>query len=320
MLDPVEKGDSFDVVVLEFDTDGFFVAHLARRMRERYPHAYIILVEMWKMVFYRNIRDGKPVLQWLQDKGFGKLSGPGKIGPSFSEFIYKNSSPEDWQYGDPGFDPDIYTQLEDLGVGVVRSRVPQNLHEALFHTNVFLADLHHYTVIGHYHVASLILRHLDQVGIRTEHDSVLGPWDDRDQCENWFRNGFTNLTYDTANIEMNEFAPAKHALEIRASEAWIKVFNPDDHDKRLSLDIMLAQPDCKYPLVEISLLGSKAAPVTTECPATSQYVWQVNVQTRIIVGRVRPGENVVRIRALEENKEWPFRITGVALTKYSLAI
>ena len=115
---------------------------------------------------------------------------------------------------------------------------------------------------------------------------------------------------------MNKFTISKYALEVRGPQSWLNITNNDSVNKQLVLDVMVAMPDCKYPAVEFSIVGSSEKPAVADCPKTSPYNLQVNIQRRINIGIIGHGESKILIRVLEDNKEWPFRITGMGLSSF----
>jgi hypothetical protein len=318
MTHPVENGDAFDVIVLEYDLDGQFVVQLAQRLRHRYPEAHIVLVDMWKLDGYRTMKEANKTLgQWLVDHGIEVKKTTYSVKPSTAKYILTNTSPNDWFYQNHArFDRKMYENLEKLGVAVVKSQIPWDLHSAMRRSHYFVEDLHHFSVAGHLHVADQILRHLERINFRTQHIGTIQKWYDRDKCETWFQNGVTTMKYDKANIVMNKFTISKYALEVRGPQSWLNVTNNDSVNKQFVLDTMVAMPDCKYPAVEFSIVGSSEKPAVADCPKTSPYNRQVNIQTRINIGIIGHGESKILIRVLEDNKEWPFRITGMGLSSF----
>jgi hypothetical protein len=291
----------------------------------RYPKARIIFLEMLKLAYYKNSKENKYIKQWLEDKAFPMppsdqhFGHPLKDGllENLTSFVVQQSSPSDWGYSPPMFPARFYQQLSLLDVSIVRPSSPSNLHEAITkYGRLFHVDLHHYCAKGHVFLAQTLLSHFHHTNLRIRHDGTLGEWDDEDQCELWIKTGVTkNLKYDTKNLIMNEYAPGKFALEVRGTTAWLKVVNTNDHDKHLSLDTMVAMPECRYPAVEFSV-SKDVTPIIVDCPKKSPYAWQVHVVRRISLGVFPPGESTITIRVLS-GAPWPyFRIVGIGFGQF----
>ena len=151
---------------------------------------------------------------------------------------------------------------------------------------------------------------------RKHHINTIQPWAEYDHCESWFQTGITSLDHDVSLV-MNEFKkgsaknPSKFALEARSPDTWIKIVNPQDQPALLRIEYMVTRPDCMYPVTRLSIVGSgESDSVTVTCedlPCTSQMQ---------PIGRVPPGESMLRVEALQPGKggdKWPFRIVALKM-------
>jgi hypothetical protein len=226
------------------------------------------------------------------------------------DLIKNLTLPKEWNYPPSLLYSDKQAQaIQDSGNGVLlRLPRPLDAHEAIS-SELFQQDMNHPSAAGHQFIANLIIEKLEQIKFRTNHDETLRPFDLIDQCEAWIRTGDTSIRRDT-NLVMNEFKPGKFALEARSPHTWFKVFNENRIPAVLRLLYMATSPDCLYSSTRLSIEGGDSVEVTCK---KLEYTWDVHVSQQIHVGKVPPGESIVRVDALEGGGQWPFRLVGVLL-------
>jgi hypothetical protein len=312
MVHPVEQDDSFDVIVLEYETYVPSVLSLVKRLRKRYPEAHIIVTEMWLLKRFVHSRTGKDMgtfaskLTWATNEMEAEVAAA----------IVKSTKTTDWRYTGSVYSDRLVQALKNLGnVAVLKPEVPVNGHEAITKGyQLFLGDMHHYSRGGHVLMASMILNHLRDISFRTHHDSTLEPWDERDQCESWFRSGTTNTQHDRKFV-MNEYAKGKFALEALSTENWIRVYNNGSEPRGFAIERLVAAPDCRYPDTNISIVGNPQQVLSGCQKESSPWPWQVNVAQELYIGEIPPGQSTIFFKSLEEGKPWPFRIVGYSISK-----
>jgi hypothetical protein len=142
MLSPVERNDSFDVIVMEFETELPRALHLANRLRQRYPKAHIIFLNIWVLVRYQHIPTGMNMKQWFDKQLPGFLDSVsdkftkeamGKL----STVIKEKTSSEDWRYMQAfGKENMMKEEFPKHGVRVVNMAFPENAHDAIGHAGL----------------------------------------------------------------------------------------------------------------------------------------------------------------------------------------
>jgi hypothetical protein len=311
MVSPVEAGDAFDVVVLEYETFLPQVLFLAKRLRQRYPKAVIIVTEMWLLKRYVHQPTSKDMGTWSSEFTHATNEMDAKI----AEIVQERTNVEDWKYIGSLYSDDMVKAFEQLGVHVIKAPVPSNAHEAIgVGYPLFIGDMHHFSRSGHVYMADLILKDLRETRFRTTHDNTIEPWDEQDQCETWFRTGETTLRHDKGFV-MNEYSRGKFALEARAQENWMRIINHSKEPRGLALERMVATPDCRYPSVQIDIVDSSEPPIVDKCPEDAPWPWQVNIAKELFIGKIPPGESTLHFKELEQNKPWPYRVVGFSISK-----
>jgi len=65
----VGESEIYDVIVLEWPPISFGTTfELAKRLRQRFPNAYIIILDIWALVQNNHIPTGQILQVWLKDK------------------------------------------------------------------------------------------------------------------------------------------------------------------------------------------------------------------------------------------------------------
>ena len=306
----VGESEIYDVIVLEWSAVFFKTTiELAKRLRQRFPNAYIIILDLWCLIEYKHIPTGQSLEVWLkgenmisQERGHPHVAG-------LMEYVQEHSSPEDWEYSSFG----MYTlgqikEFDALDAHMIHVPVPATVPEAMMQHGLF-SDFLHWSAAGHIMVANLIQEELQRASFSNRQNEV-SPWKTKDQCESWLETAQTTIQHDPS-MKMLKFSDkGKYALEI-SGEGWMQVTNKQDTSGDLYLDYMATHPDCFYPKMEIKI-GDRTA-VADPC-IESAFAFPIHVTHALYLGSIPPGETMVRFRLLETNKKWPFRIVGIMIT------
>ena len=295
---------AYDVIVLEFEpTKRYYpdTMKLAVRLRQRFPNALIIFLEMWQAHNFENA--GQPVSSWANQQ-----ANPEKL--SIPALVKASTLSNQWEYGPSNhYSDEQVKEMHDSANGVMlKFPRPLDAHEAIL-SPLLLPDMNHPSEAGHQLIADTILKKMQEMNFRANHDDTLGSFDSIDQCKTWLQTGVTSITHDT-NLVMTEFKRGKFALEAKNPHTWIKVFNENNKPVELTLEYMVTSPDCLYSDARISIDGGASVEVTCK---KLDYTWEVHVAEQIHVGTVPPGVSIVRIDALEGGGQWPFRMIGILL-------
>jgi hypothetical protein len=350
----VADDQSFDVIVLEYADSLFSVTlQLAKRLRQRFPKALILFLDMWLMVYFQNIPSGgKHLNVWSLQRGFATSSsgagdgGGGIIEPRLAQRVLNKTKADDWVYLKDEF---AYSDSHKKRIGhgvqghVVTAPIPANAHEALSlpTREYFFRDMNHYSVKGHEYVANLIRTYMtEELHFRTYHDPTMEPWEHTDQCNHWLKSGFLDPQLVTSHrgapaMVVNEFNPLAHkfALEVREPTGWFTVQNNMEGSAQLTIEYMLTGPDCMYPEMQISIQtsggelssGETNKPMVLGCVETP-YPNQVHISHQVWIGTIPPGGSTVFLKAVNGlladpaaayAQKWPFRIIAVSLTPVS---
>ena len=178
----------------------------AVRLRQQFPNALIIFLETWQAHNFSNA--GQSPKSWARQQANPKaLSIPALV---------KASTPSNqWEYPLSGtYSDEQVKEMHDSANGVLlKFPRPLDAHEAipspLLHNN-----MNHPSEAGHQLIANTILKKMQEMHFRTNHDDTLGPFDSIDQCETWLQTSVTSITHDT-NLVMTEFKRGKFALEAK---------------------------------------------------------------------------------------------------------
>jgi hypothetical protein len=311
---------AFDVIVLEYEHDSDVTIQLARRIRDRFPQAKIIILEMWLLRRWFHMPTGNGIAQWTEanikvdaDRNIPVCD---QVRNGIHEARGEDPDKTVWKYLGNLYTKELMEEAASFGAEVFKVPVPVDIYEATNdHACSFFPDMHHYSAMGHRHVAHHIYQLMIDTNMRTHHANVVAKWDSEDQCVSWFQSGIMPLLrHDQENFVMNEFARGKFALEATyGTTSFIKVWNNNPTPQFLSLNRMVTSPDFKYPATKVWIVGdNNQPPAMSALDKPLAYRWQVHLEHELFVGILPPGESTIMMEVLEDKgPEWPFRVVGV---------
>ena len=303
----------YDVIVLDFPNrlrQGFRV--LAKRLRQRFPNALIIIVKRWSPAhIVHSPLNGTRVdaISWIKDRDI-----PSFHHPSFLE-AFNKTDPHDWIFT---HDRDRTTNkvLEMIDGRLVQLTKPKTAAEAilqemhLFHAEAPAA----LSEWGHQVVADLVKSLVDQENIQNQDPGIrneLGSWFPGDSCHMWYTNGQLSESMYKRPAKMVRFAKPwgyKYALEFAAKGGSVLVHNPFDIPRALYLTYMTHTTLNTYPVqVFIQTKPGAVLEPTDEKDAAFSHSPRT-----VAVGFVNPGTTEVRFESLGNTLN-NFRLTGASL-------
>ena len=221
-------------------------------------------------MMWQHVPSGKIMAGWSSEQGLTSR-GLGQTPQALDKVVTDLTKPEDWIYKTTLMYTKEQVQLLQPYGAVVHPPLPDNVYKAVQINFLFASDMAHYTEDGHVYVAHHIRNELAAQNFRKHHINTIQPWAEYDHCESWFQTGITSLDHDVGLV-MNEFKkgsdknPGKFALETRSPDTWIKIVNPQDQPAHLRIEYMVTRPDCMYPVMRLSIVGSgESDSVTVTC-------------------------------------------------------
>jgi len=306
--------EMYDVITLEYfirASDG--IERLAERLRERFPKAVIVFIQLWnpKMISYReNIH----MNMWVEEKGLVASD------PELLAAVEATRSLE-WKFNMKPIRGSIEI-LEDTANavnGYILKGPPFPMdnyetidvkHLLLSTRRMFSDDWFHLSEEGHWEVARSIQALLQT--LRAQRSDELGTWGKGDLCHKWYETGTVQIPF-SQQVSLAQFKPSKHALQFPPEGGTITISNPFGEPRLLTACYMTTGPaPTIYPRTEILINGDLSRSLTVD-PVCNDFDFPVHVSTCTRIGAVDPGLNVVSISPLETTQQ-PFRVVGVALT------
>jgi len=305
---------TYDVIMLEFfDEVTTGLKQLAQRLRQRFPHATIIFIQLMYpgLLLYR---DEISMYEWLEEKGFPIME---RVGMKLREEL-KATSSSDWK----GLNKDavLYKRayVEDVATsvgGYILKGPPVPIEnfdnidtkEWLLSTmDYFSADWYHPSEKTHIAIAKAVKEFLKNNSARRSDE--VGTWGAGDLCHKWFSDGNVNIPFSDG-VTLEQFKPGKYALQFPSTGGNLFITNPFEQPRSLVLSYMETGPTTTiYPKTQVKINDSNNNPVVIE-PVCNTYSFPVHVTSTANVGIVSPGENIVSIMPLETTEE-PFRVVA----------
>mmetsp|Transcript_11357 Transcript_11357/g.16471 ORF Transcript_11357/g.16471 Transcript_11357/m.16471 type:complete len:567 (-) Transcript_11357:80-1780(-) len=315
--------DEYDVIILNYFMqawDGLY--DLAKRLRNRYPDAIIVMVRVWKpahISWYKdNLRMGN-LRDWSkwQDVGFDTID--------FFTEISKNPNLDlRWQMiGNQGRDDLVASIIKDFGAHLYKLPYHEDPKVSIVESrHLFSQDFTRLSTEGH-HVISLGILGIvyRQFNSYPRHPRI-GTWGDGDVCHSWYMSGDCPLER-SPNLVMEKFKSiaTQYALSTGmdnpSDTGWIVVENPFATERNFILSYMVSGPPPSiYPEVVIRIYhaeeeGGEEIEIATEHidPTTLDYNAEVHTVATTKVGRIPPGKSRV-YWAAKTNRRRPFRIVA----------
>ena len=312
----VGDNDDFDVISIEFSVFDQNLEILARRLRQRYPAAEILLVELWNplMLRYReNKHETFDFKTWRERRGnvnkaLSSLDLSLEIsasGPDKWFLYYPETARQRLQATVREINAQIVT-LSEPGQHVMA--VPDALRDYLswFQQD----DPAVLSSQGHAALAQLI--HISVPGLNSMVPRrKTGSWGSGDHCNLWFSSG--NLgSVDGTIVDFGHTDNShKHAIEFRHLRGdSLRVYNPFDSERMLFLTYMTASEDGVYPRTRIRLNG---VPTVQIDPFHEHVETEKEFARTTAVGLIPPNASTtVRLDPLQPST-LHFRLVGASL-------
>lgn len=304
----------YDVIMLEYfsrASDG--LKPLAERLRQRFPNAMIILVQLWnpKMISYRkNIHINK----WVSEKKLPLND------PKLLEAVEATSSSE-WTFNMEWmrFCMNILEDTAKAVNGYILKGPPFPIenYEKIDVKNLLLStrsmfsdDWFHLSEEGHRVVAQAVKDFLQTIPVKRSDE--VGTWGKGDLCHKWYESGKVDIPFSDG-VTMNQYKPGKYALQFPSTGGTLKISNPFEEPRALTACYLTTGPAPSiYPKTEMKINNSQSQSVTID-PVCNDFDFPVHVLSCKKIGMVDPGESILSIAPLETTQQ-PFRALGVALT------
>jgi len=310
-----------DVIILEFFAQSKFgLVPLARRLRERFPEAIIVILREWypRLV---TTSDGVGLREWADAKGFGRFA---VHDPEMHRAFLASEEEWHWELINQSAVIDLQVRAaEEVGGYILEMPRPkeEDIASWINYADLFAEDYMHKSVKGHWEVHFRVRELVDRIGVPAE--PRLGQWGFRDSCHMWFESGNPGGLQYSKTIELKEISNrngAKYALEWSPGRrpGIIHVWNPAGEPMTLYLVYMTTgPPPSNYAPTEVEFVDDvRKERVILDPNARSEYdhYFFVHIQNVAEVGEIPPGETRLRLVQLEDSK-WPFRLIGVVVTK-----
>jgi hypothetical protein len=288
---------------------------LAERLRNRFPEATIIFLNIWAPRQYSHT----PTQQTLKAMTYKKY----QYHSNFTALDYVNqvmaeTKPEDWE-----FEPYNRKIIEDVAskVGGWIIDLPRDddpISALSYAVPLYAHDLTHFSELGHLWVRDRILVALSKTGSKNV-KKVL-PWEYTDQCSSWFQTGKTDLKH---NMEMVDFGSGtKFALETRSppQKNIVEIENEWDTAAYLYVSFMVNGPEHIYPevLITVDQHGNQSsAQLVRPFFDITPLGGTLHVVNHMLVGNVNRGKSQVTITELTTGQKEHFRLVGVMMSLLS---
>lgn len=308
---------TFDVIIFDYwlkDFEG--LPTLAKRMRQRFPHALFIFVKIWSPFLARRqptqgSSDEMDIFDWKLSKGL----------PRNATFeAVKNKLLEDdgyWYFPDYQTADKYFDEAETSTYGYDFAFPKEDsVVETLIDYLGYFEQSHHLHVskIGHEAIAktlhNIIKQYLELHPAVVDNGDLKAPWERKDACHLWFNTGSCPFEHST-NWQMTEFRSleSRWALDV-VGEGWIKIKNDSTKSQKVFISY-LATKQGWYPDVEATL-GDDPSMELTATTDLQRHALAHHTKTTYI-GVVPPGETKILNLKPMQATTLSFRLLGISL-------
>jgi len=307
-----DPNNPFDVIIFEFSINGVRgLPLLFERLRERFPDALFIYVEMFSL--RAGNHESEDTRKIIKENG-GLVYRFGTEADTAADFDFRKE--------------------------VDRSNPSEEIRQ------LFTDDKHHASAFGHKVVATKIMELIEHQDYAS--DPYLGSWLGGDECTSWYENGETSLTIDGG--EMKEWDESKHkfAIEMNQQDGMIIEYHYDGKDAAtIGLQYMTKMIDpfdngmytSLYPSVLVSITQTKYENLKKRYQAYNNHTGLVREDVLKVkkklgewmylngankrgnlrlfhvtdsnnIGTIKPGLNYIFLFPIEERQN-PFRLTAL---------
>lgn len=302
------------------------LALLAKRIRERFPDAIIVILRLWAPDrIWKNGSRSNKVHKWAYANGFkGNYSHNDEFKKLFLE-----TAGDGWDFFPHG---ESLRELQesiasDIGAYVVHmpfNSRPDGPNGWLAIADHFLAgdSFHMSAEGGHVWIHDQVKAIVDRVGVPKERN--VGQFSAVDQCYNWLLDGSIDegIKYSSNGSIVNMPNTEKYALEFDFENSgddgsWIELENKSSKGMSLAIGYMTTgPPPSKYPKVEATLPNGNKFILEPE--ASDAYGDKpVHISRSVNIGTLAPLQTT-RISFIPlEQSDWPFRLIQVMVTPFN---
>lgn len=285
----------YDVISIEFShfylsKDFPALALLAQRLRQRFPKALLVFVQLWSPSQYHDSNSGMNFADWRAQMLQNTVDGDVTEVAWDSETWQDHVSDYDWVLSSEAQEATKLLQeiVDEYSGQLVHLGAPSDAEHGLRTANKWFLELAtfdekdelnsqsstpleiQYTLSsrGHMVVSSHLQSIVDQEKIlfkAPETRNEVGDWGSGDQCQLWYDTG-TKIVQFSSNLELQEFVPGKFALEIPSDGGTIVVHNPFSEERMLYLTYMTASAGGHsrkiYPKVQVQVISANGQDVS----------------------------------------------------------
>jgi len=323
----------YDVIVIEYLPQSYHLTkealvELGKRLRQRFPEALIIYVDIWSNHQFQLRLPGNNVqsaFKIAEEKAIGRgLKSKDRQAIKDVAEEHKNiATPWNFLESDSNWLRETVQDPATIGAKVLGIDLPTKGNEAQSFDSMidmYLDDGIHFSKFGHQYVQQGIQKIIREA--QKERSDKVNEWALTDSCENWIQTGKTKLI---TNMGMVPFSNGKKyalesfakRMEIHKEPNYIVIDNKYDKVQHLYLSHMSSGPADFYGGGTAEICDKPHNHTTTHMVSldtlANYTTWQIHVIKHEYIGEVQPGVHFLVVE--NKNKEMVnLRITGLILT------
>ena len=287
---------------------------LARRARERYPDAIIVLYRIWTP------RDmsvaGENIFQ-LMNKLLHENA------EELQTFMDEHGEAVSWNPSLRQMSEEVQEIANEVGGFVFNLKMALRASKAYQERSDWFdaTDMHHLSVKGHIAVAQGIKKLVKELLAQKSYplEPRLGTYGAGDDCTNWFLDPTAyNAKFTDPNVQINpmyaDVGNTKFTLEIGQGRRQIVVTNKFEGERFLLLSYMtiLGLPN-DYPNAVVTLTTSIGTVYEAELNQEDYNLPTIHISTVGKIGLITPGGNIIRFDLSGPQKKLPFRVVAIEI-------
>ena len=320
----------YDVIIVEYDRIGKglleYVETLLKRLRQRYPDATIIFMNMWLLWDIDVVKPDESKIKlpaWM----IGNML---KF-DHFSKILdFAKNSSVSFDFSTSYYGRHMISKRLAKKYNLMVYSWSEQYRSSAYTENMLIShfkhfsDFLHWNKDGHSLIATDIKNMIKDANAKKS--DKLGVWNETDLCSIWIESGIVddseNKVLIPPEVTINNFdiSKVKYALEFPIdAETTVQLENPSKVPQRLYLTYMASYPNRLYPKMKVTIRGANSEErIGFYVDPFEDHGFPAHFPVLGGVGLMEPGKNYIKFKPMDSGTKFPFRLVGYSVSEVSL--
>ena len=329
-MQSIVRDNIYDVIIFEFRIWDPALSMLVQRARQRFPHAFLVLLRLWHPSQLQYKQDNGTVIDfhtYQKSNGYKGMDDP-------ELYLSMLARKDRWSFATLGDEAVVLEEASRYRASYFAMNMPDHdffeyPKTMMDQLSIFQEDSDNLNAQGHAIVSSSLRQILQGHKPVPRNQLRLGSWGEGDECRLWYENGLYHDEKDTQRLRRVVFeksgngaggdwfvgANHKHAMEVNNEMGGtLKIDNPFDGERMLYLTYLTtpaeAEDEEEYSQLRVRINDKPAILIEAfHTAAQGQELARTSAS-----GLLPPGSSLVQLDPVLSRKSTrPFRLLGWSL-------